>query len=201
MTDGWHRRFKQTWTIAGDRSRHLIAQGRGLLSQAITQARAAVSQQRRRSEQPPAVNATSGYVWAMQRVDIAIDAARIVITVTLPDEPFEHLKVRKIGQVLHIEVEKRQALASVPRDAYAQALARREPRTPPVLRRAIPLQQVTGEPTWHVTDDNRVRVEMRLHGAAHTGRDRVADVELQPSALQPVKARPKREPLQRADDR
>ena len=33
------------------------------------------------------------------------------------------------------------------------------------------------EPVWHITDDNRLRIEMRLHGTSRMGRDTVVDVE------------------------
>ena len=165
---GWHQRTDERWTVAL----------RSLFSKPAERASVKVR--------------ASDYIWAKEPAHTTADDEHVVVMIRMPGEPFEHVNVRKIGHLLHVEVSQQQVDTAEPADPYARLVARREPRTPLVLRRAIPLELVTEEPAWNVTEDNRLRIEMRLHGASGAHRDRVVGVALPQSGPPPARA-PKRD--------
>jgi hypothetical protein len=199
MKGNWRHGLEQSWMIVQDHTRKLIGIPRRPVSPNIKPLSDGLAHRQRQRLQVTEVvleQKKSGYVWAAKHHQVRTDERHILVTVGLPEEPFDQLVVRKLGNILHIEVEQLHDDPMEPPDPVERFMARRESSIPKVLRRAIPLPHVTEEPVWLITEDHQLQIKLQ-RSVISNGRSSSAEATAKPSGPQRA-LKPKR--LQKAKD-
>lgn len=164
MKVNWLHVLKPNWTVVRTRVRQLFGMPQRLVvltMKPLTNGLARRQRQRLQLTDDVFELAESEYVWAAMRPKVTTDNKRIVVRFGLPEDSFDQLVVRKIGGILHIEIELQHEQPVQPEDPTERFVSRRESSTPKVLRRAIPLPHVTEEPAWHITEDHQLQIELQ----------------------------------------